>query len=110
MRRILIVAAAVVVMGGLGGWYWHAHHAQAATFRTAEVRRGDLRVTISATGTVEPEELVDIGAQVAGQVKSLGQDPKDSSRTVDYGSEVAEGTILARIDDALYAAEMDNPK
>jgi len=39
-------------------------------FRTAAVERGNLIVTISATGTVEPEEVIDVGAQVAGQILS----------------------------------------
>ena len=34
--------------------------------RTVPVKRGDLRATIDATGTMEPEEVVDVGAQGAG--------------------------------------------
>jgi HlyD family secretion protein len=60
--------------------------------------------TISATGTVEPEEVVDIGAQVAGQINVFGKD-KDG-KTVDYGSAVEEGTVLAQIDDSLYATDV----
>jgi HlyD family secretion protein len=43
-------------------------------FRTAPVERGDLLSTISATGTVEPEEVVDVGAQVMGRIRDLGVD------------------------------------
>jgi HlyD family secretion protein len=107
MKQLLFLLAVVGIAAGLGGWYWHRSQTQRAGFRTAAVQRGDLRVTISATGTVEPEEVVDIGAQVAGQVKSLGPDPLDSTKTVDYGTPVEEGTVLARIDDALYAADVD---
>jgi HlyD family secretion protein len=110
MRQFLTVLIAIAAVGGLGGWYWYAHRTPAATFRTARVERGDLRVTISATGTVEPEEVVDIGAQVAGQIKSIGQDPRDASKPVDYGTEVNQDTVLARIDDSLYAAEVDQTK
>jgi HlyD family secretion protein len=67
------------------------------------VKRGDLLVSISATGTVEPEEVIDVGAQVAGQILSFGKDA--NGKTVDYGSAVEEGTVLARIDDSLYAAD-----
>jgi HlyD family secretion protein len=72
-------------------------------FKTASVERGDISVTITATGTVEPEEVVDVGAQVAGQIVAFGKD--SSGKTVDYGSLVEEGTVLARIDDSLYSAE-----
>jgi HlyD family secretion protein len=67
------------------------------------VKRGDLLVSISATGTVEPEEVIDVGAQIAGQIVSFGKDA--AGRTVDYGSVVEEGTVLAKIDDSLYSAD-----
>src|SRR5438093_5713479 len=107
MRRVLTLLAVVDLAGGAGAWYWRFGQKPATTFRTVPAQRGNLRVTISATGTVEPEEVVDVGAQVAGQVKSLGPDPQDSMRTVDYGTAVEQGTVLARIDDALYASDVD---
>jgi HlyD family secretion protein len=107
MRRLLTLLIVVALVGGAGAWYWRHGQAPAASYRTAPVQRGDLRITISATGTVEPEEVVDIGAQVAGQIINLGPDPRDSSKTVDYGTAVEEGTVLARIDDALYASDVD---
>ena len=107
MRRMMLFLLAVAVVAGGGYGYWVRASAKPASFRTAPVHRGELQVTISATGTVEPEEVVDVGAQVAGQVKSLGQDPQDSHRTVDYGSAVEEGTVLAQIDESLYASDVD---
>jgi HlyD family secretion protein len=73
-------------------------------FQTAPVNRTDLLVTISATGTLEPEEVIDVGAQVAGQIMSFGVD--STGKEVDYGSVVEEGTVLARIDSSLYAADV----
>jgi HlyD family secretion protein len=60
--------------------------------------------TISATGTIEPVEVVDVGAQVAGLIKSFGKD-KDG-KPIDYGSVVEEGSVLAQIDDSVYAADL----
>jgi HlyD family secretion protein len=68
------------------------------------VKRGDLVATINATGTIEPVEVVDVGAQVAGLVSSFGKD-KDG-KTIDYGSLVEEGTVLAQIDESVYAADL----
>src|SRR5262245_46221625 len=45
-------------------------------FRTEKVVRGDLHINVRATGTVEPEETVDVGAQVVGRIKELGKDPR----------------------------------
>lgn len=108
VRKMVIGLAVLTLMGGLAGWYWHNRDDGVAAFQTAVVTRGDLMVTISATGTVEPEEVVDVGAQVAGQILSFGQDI--DGHMVDYGSRVAAGTVLARIDDSLYVAELANVK
>ena len=57
---------------------------------------------------MEPEEVVDVGAQVVGIIKSLGQDPDHPPRkTIDYGSVVQKDTVLALIDDAVYKAQVD---
>jgi len=96
----------VIVLGtaaAAAGWYLIPRSEGAISYRTARVTRGDLALTISATGTVEPEEVIDVGAQVAGQILSFGQDADD--RIVDYGSKVTEGTVLAKIDESVYAAE-----
>jgi HlyD family secretion protein len=64
--------------------------------------------TITATGTVEPQEVVDVGAQVTGPVLELGKDPKTPSGWVDYRSEVeAKTTLLAKIDPSIYQAQYD---
>jgi HlyD family secretion protein len=67
------------------------------------VARGDLLISIDATGTLEPEEVIDVGAQVAGQILSFGKDA--DGKTVDYGSHVEAGTVLAEIDPSLYQAQ-----
>jgi HlyD family secretion protein len=97
---------AIIVLGtaaAVAGWYLNPRSEKAMTYRTARVVRGNLLVAISATGTVEPEEVIDVGAQVAGQILSFGRDA--DGRTVDYGSKITEGTVLAKIDESLYAAE-----
>jgi HlyD family secretion protein len=77
-------------------------------FSTAAVRRGDLSAAISATGTVEPEVVVDVGAQVTGIIKAFGRDV--NNKPVDYGSEVKAGGVVALIDDTLYAAAVEIDK
>jgi HlyD family secretion protein len=78
--------------------------------------------TIAATGTLEPEELIDVGAQVAGRIKEFGIEPselkgrkpdkidpaeKAKLKRIDYNSVVNKGTILAWIDDSIYQAQVD---
>lgn len=109
MRNIFILLVLGAV-GGTGYWYWNSRNSTVTTYRTATVEQGDLLVSINATGTLEPEEVVDVGAQVAGQVTTLGIDPRDPKRSIDYGSPVEEGTILARIDDSVYASQVVSAK
>ena len=60
-----------------------------------------------ATGTIEPEEVVDVGAQVAGLIDYFGKDPAAPGKFVDYRTEVDQGTVLAHIDESLYKADAD---
>ena len=108
-KWLVIVGLAVVLLGG-GAWYLSRQHEAVAEFRTAPVARQDLTATISATGTLEPEEVVDIGAQVNGQIISFGRDPEHPGRTVDYRSNVEAGMLLAKIDDRLYQFALENAK
>jgi HlyD family secretion protein len=101
--RTALAAAAVLVVG-LGFGFSRFHRNPEFTFRTTPVKRGDVAGTISATGTIEPVEVIDIGAQVAGIIKSFGSDL--NGKSIDYGSVVDEGAVLAKIDDSVYAAEL----
>ena len=103
-RKTILGVVAVIVVASAAFFYLFRGNRPATSFRTAQVKRGDLVATISATGTVEPEEVVDVGAQVAGQIVTFGKDR--NGKTIDYGSVVEEGTVLARIDDTLYAADV----
>ena len=49
--------------------------------------------------------MVDVGAQVAGQLLEFGRDK--AGKSIDYGSMVDSNTLLARIDSRLYAADVD---
>lgn len=104
LRGALVALVLLCVVGGTGAAYWHRDSVAASTYKTAAVERGDLLVSISATGTIEPEEVVDVGAQVAGQILAFGKDV--DGKPVDYRSFVEEGTVLARIDESLCAAEV----
>ncbi len=64
-------------------------------YLTAPVQRGDLTVTVSATGTLNPVTLVNVGTQVSGTVKVLN---------VDFNSHVERDQVLARLDERTYAA------
>src|SRR6476620_8692812 len=98
------VIGATLFVIAVGSWWVQARNNPRSSFRVAAVKRGDLMATITATGTIEPVEVVDVGAQVAGQILSFGKDKE--GKTIDYGSTIEEGTVLAQIDDSVYAADV----
>lgn len=106
-RRIIGLMLLLAVGASLGLWYVRGSSEPERSFRTAEARRGNITAFIGATGTLEPEEVVDVGAQVAGIVSQFGRDPRDPNKAVDYGTRVEPGTVLARIDDAIYKAQVE---
>jgi HlyD family secretion protein len=110
MRRMLGITMLVIIgLAAVAGiWWLRSKGDKGATFRTVQIKRGHLVATISATGTVEPEEVVDVGAQVAGLISAFGKDK--NGKTIDYGSVVEEDTVLARIDDSLYAAAVESAR
>ena len=107
IRNIVLIAIALsVVIAGV--WWFHTKQDKGPIFRTVAVKRGDLEATISATGTIEPTVVVDVGAQVSGIISSFGKDKYGNM--IDYSSAVEVGTVLAKIDDSLYSAAVEAAK
>ena len=103
-RRVLIWVCVLAAVG-IGAYYYFAGEASAPVeYRTADVEKRDMVLTIDATGTVEPEELVNVGARVSGEIVSFGKD--NAGKEVDYGSEISEGTVIALIDDEIQKSNL----
>jgi HlyD family secretion protein len=107
-KKIVLAVIVIGVIAGGFAWYSQKSSSDGVTFKTAQVKRSDVLATIGASGTVEPEEVVDVGAQVAGLITGFGKDKNGA--TVDYGSEVTVGTVLATIDESTYAADASMAK
>jgi len=105
---MILVVMGLAVIGGASVWWLRSKQDKGPTFRTVPVKRGDLVATITATGTLEPEATVQIGAQVAGVIIAFGKDKK--GKEIQWGSVVEEGTVLAKIDDSLYVAAVETAK
>ena len=109
MKRGIIITTIIVVLAaiGLGGWWYKNRDAtDGPLFRTTEVTRGDLVQTITASGTLQAEEVVDVGSQVTGQIASFGTDK--AGKPIDYRSEVEQGKVLVTIDTSVYKSEADS--
>jgi membrane fusion protein, macrolide-specific efflux system len=90
--RNAIIAGAVVLVAGATWFGVHAYRAKAAKegeYLFAPVQTGDIEDLVTATGTLEPRDYVDVGAQVSGQIDKLN---------VEVGDMVKAGDVLASID------------
>jgi HlyD family secretion protein len=68
-------------------------------FETAVISMGDLRVAVTATGTLSARDSVSIGAEISGRVLRV---------LVDYNDKVQPGQVLAEIDPEQYRARRDD--
>lgn len=60
--------------GAVAAWYLCSDSGEeVVNYRTTKVAKGDFVVKVQATGTIEPVELVDVGAQVTGKILELGR-------------------------------------
>ncbi len=119
MKRIIAVVVLLAVLGGGAFWFWQTAATVKTVFQFSEVKKGRLVATIGSVGTLQPRELVDVGAQVVGVITSIGKDAGTQSGIVDWGSEVKgpvfdkagniiePGTLLAQIDERLYVAAVN---
>lgn len=80
----------------------------AVSYLSSAAREGVVVKTVSATGTIEPEEIVDVGAQVSGKILEFGIGL--DGKPLDYCSAVTNGMFLAKIDDVTYRADLDVAK
>lgn len=92
----ILLAAAVA-----GAIAIHAGLTTPAAYITQPVVRKDLVETVTATGTVNPQDLILVGTQVSGTISELD---------VDYNSQVKAGQILARIDPTSLQAAFDQAR
>ncbi len=100
LRPVLVILALVLLAGG--GWFawakWFGNGNPADQYVFAAVQRGDIEDVVTATGTLQPRDYVDVGAQVSGQLKKIH---------VEVGSEVTAGDLLAEIDPTVLQSKVD---
>jgi len=113
MKRVIKLLVVVLLVAGCGygaylGYQKWFNKEEVPNFITRKLKLDDLVVSINATGTLEPEELIDVGAQVGGKILAFGKD--SNGKELDYGSRVQAGKMLAVIDDALVQTDIKSSK
>jgi HlyD family secretion protein len=89
-RRLLAIGAVVVVvLAGSAVWLTSGSGGPSIAYTTQPVTQGDLTVTVTATGTVQPTNEVAISSELSGTVQSV---------LADYNDTVKKGEVLAKLD------------
>lgn len=105
MKKVFSIVVILALVGAGTAWFLTRPKAvPQIAYKTRQVTQGQVTQTIRSTGTIEPEDLIDIGAQITGQIMAFGTDTE--GKEVDYCSVVRKGQLLARIDDVTYKAEV----
>lgn len=79
------VASVVLAAGGYAWWSAKAAANAKPLYVTEVVKRGDLALTVSANGTLQPTRTVNIGSELSGTVRSV---------LVDVNDRVKKGQVL----------------
>ncbi len=88
----------LLIAGAAWGWYaYRARENTSVSYLTEPVRLGDVVQSVNAVGEVGAGQLVDVGAQVSGQIETL---------YVELGQEVRKGDRVADIDSTTQENEL----
>jgi macrolide-specific efflux system membrane fusion protein len=99
MRKTLIIIALLIVTtaAGWGLWATLKPAAPENAPATTTAATGDIESVVTAQGTLEPKDYVDVGAQVSGKIETMH---------VEIGDNVKSGDPIAAIDSAVYEAQL----
>ena len=97
-RRVTWIVVALAIIAGVLWYFWLGADRNGPELVTTPVERTDIEDSVTALGTLEPLNYVDVGTQVSGQLKVLH---------VIEGEQVEEGQLLAEIDPTIYLAKVE---
>lgn len=99
MKRLLwsLLVVTVAVGGGVA-YFSSSARAAAPTLALAPVTRGAVVSSVSATGTLEPVDVVEVGTQVSGTIAALH---------ADFNQTVTRGQVVATLDRAALQSQVD---
>jgi HlyD family secretion protein len=97
-RWWFVAAAVVLVIAIVASVIAVRSRASAVTYTTVPVQSGSLAQTVTATGTLNPQNTISVGTQVSGTIAEID---------ADFNSHVKKGQVLARLDPTTLQAALD---
>lgn len=98
-KKYLIIAIVIIIV--IAGIFFLLPSGKKASIvlDTTQIEKGNIGTAVTATGTIEPIVLVEVGTQVSGVISKL---------YVDFNSEVKAGQVLAELDKRVLVSELEN--
>lgn len=98
-KKIAVAVGLLVIVGGAAAYYSKSKTpvVEAPRFRTAAVDTGNITQSVTATGTINPVALINIGSQVSGTVSEL---------KADFNDRVTKGQVLLKLDPTIFNAQI----
>ena len=96
-RYLKYVAISLPVLLLLLWWLWPGKSSNSIQYDTIEAAQGELIVTVTATGVLQPLNQVDVGTEISGTVEKV---------EVDFNDRVTAGQVLARLDTKQLSAKL----
>ncbi|WJR66646.1 efflux RND transporter periplasmic adaptor subunit [Neorhizobium sp. CSC1952] len=95
---ILVV---VLAIAAVGGYSYFGNNGPRYDYTTQPVKQGGLSVIVTATGSVQPTDQVDISSELSGTVRKVN---------VSYNSAVKQGDVLAELDTNKQEADVQSAR
>jgi HlyD family secretion protein len=99
-KKRVILALGLVLAGAAATAWLHSKKEKPipdSKFRSAVVDSGNITQTVTATGTINPVALINVGSQVSGTVVEL---------KADFNDHVKKGQVLLKLDPAIFNAQI----
>lgn len=96
-KKIIAAVIVLAVVGGAGWYFFGNREAGAEEYLTAKIERGDIRNSVSATGTLQAVTTVQVGSQVSGTISALN---------ADFNTHVRKGQVVAQLDPSIFKAQV----
>src|ERR1044071_1415235 len=98
LKRPLPLTIGIVVLVLAGLLFGRCRSGSSRRFQTVTVTRGPITQAVTATGTLNPVQNVQVGSQVSGNIQKL---------FVDFNSIVKAGQVVAQIDPVVFQANVN---
>jgi len=100
-KKKLLLGGGFMAVVILAGFYFWGDDSSTPQYMTARIERGNLRNTVTATGTLQAVTTVQVGSQASGTISTL---------YADFNSVVKKGQVVAQLDPAVAKAQVEQAR